>query len=78
MDKVMNENGKTLYHIQNMNICSDGTPFDDFVWADHFPNTADLKTIFLDEFDGSDMNTTEMLDEFLTSSEIYIVYAEEV
>jgi len=69
---------KTLYHIQNMNICSDGCAFDDFVFADHFPTKDDLKTIFLSEFEGSDINTEEMLDEFLTSSEIYKVYAEEV
>lgn len=25
------KNNKVLYHIQNMNICSDNTPFDEFV-----------------------------------------------
>lgn len=71
-------NNKTLYHIQNMNIMTDGSAFDDFVFADHFPTQKDLKKIFEIEFNGSDGATPEMLEEFLTSSEIYKVYAEEV
>jgi len=71
----VNFNGKTLYHIQNMNICSDGSAFDDFVWADHYPTEADLLLIWEKEF-GQD--ETSGLDEFLTSSEIYKVYAEEL
>ena len=69
------QNGKTLYHIQNMNICSDGCAFDDFVFADHFPTKADLCLVWEKEFG---QENTEGLEEFLTSSEIYKVYAEEV
>lgn len=69
---------KVLYHIQNQNICTDGSVFDDFVFADHFPTKKDLEKIFKMEFNGSDGATPEMLEEFLTSSEIYKVYAEEV
>lgn len=71
-------NNKTLYHIQNMNIMTDGSAFDDFVFADHFPNQKDLEKVFEDEFKGCGYDTPELRDEFLTSSEIYKVYAEEV
>lgn len=69
---------KVLYHIQNMNICTDGSAFDDFVFCDHYPNDADLRKLLHLEFDGSDALTPEMEQEFLTSSEIYKVYAEEL
>lgn len=70
---------KVLYHIQNMNITTDGTTFDDFVFCDHFPNKEDLRRVYLDEFGGTDDENNEaLLDEFLTSSEIYKVYAEEL
>lgn len=77
MNKVENENGLTLYHIQNMNMCSDGTPFDLFVWSDHFPNEEDLEKAFKNEgFSGDGVGAIH--DEFMTSSNIYGVYAEEV
>ena len=28
---------ETLYHIQNMNICSDGTAYDMFMWSKSEP-----------------------------------------
>ena len=43
---VVKHNNKTLYHIQNMNIMTDGTAYDIFVFADHFPKEADLREIF--------------------------------
>lgn len=70
---------KVLYHIQNINIGSDGYPLDVYVWSDHFPNKDDLKKMFELEFaDGYGDHTELALDEWLTSSEVYIVYAEEV
>ena len=70
---------KVLYHIQNMNITTDGTAFDEFVFADHFPNKEDLRKVYVSEFGGtSDEHNKAFLEEFLTSSEIYKVYAEEV
>lgn len=69
------EKKKKLYHIQNMNICSDGTPYDLFVWCDHFPNKEDLKKAI--ESDLDDVTENE-IDEFQTSSGVYEVYAEEL
>lgn len=70
---------KVLYHIQNMNITTDGTAFDEFVFCDHFPNKEDLRKVYASEFGGtSDEHNEALLEEFLTSSEIYKVYAEEV
>lgn len=69
------KNGKTLYHIQNTNICSDGTPYDLFVFSDHWPTKEDLKELFTDDLDDA---TENEIDEFQTSSEIYKLYAEEL
>ena len=70
---------KTLYHIQNMNIGSDGCPFDTFVWCEFYPRKAELKTAFLKEYEGSPLeNDKDLLNEFLTSSEVYAVYAEDI
>lgn len=72
------QNGKTLYHIQNLEMGSDGYPFDTFIWCDHFPKKADLKSAYLAEYGGTDFeNEQNLMDEFMTSSEVYAVYAEE-
>lgn len=70
---------KSLYHIQNMNMGSDGYPFDDFVFSDHFPTKEDLLKVYKSEYGGTSLENDEaLINEFLTSSEIYKVYAEEV
>ena len=66
------QNNKKLYHIQNMNIRAEDEPFYVFVFCDHMPNEKDLKNIYHNEFG----HNYEMLDEFLTSSDIYLVHAE--
>lgn len=71
------QNGKTLWHIQNLNMGSDGAAFDCFVWSDHEPTREDLVKAHHEEFSGCD-DEDYLLDEFLTSSEVYKVYAEEV
>lgn len=68
------KDGKTLYHIQNLNICSDGEPFDVFVLSGHFPTKDDLRELYSREFPDDD----SYLDEFLTSSNIYNVFVEEL
>lgn len=73
------QNGKVLYHIQNLNMGSDGCPFDTYIWCDHSPTIEDLRKSFdLEWGDGYADNHQEILDEWLTSSEMYAVYAEEV
>ena len=73
------KDGKTLYHIQNMNMGSDGYPLDTYIWSDQFPNKDDLKKAFELEFaDGYGENKQYALEEWLTSSEVYMVYADEI
>lgn len=73
------KDGKVLYHIQNLNMGSDGYPLDTWVWCDHFPNKDDLKKAFDLEFaDGYGMQSSYALEEWLTSSEVYMVYADEI
>lgn len=78
--KVENEKGQTLYHIQNMNMSSDGYPFDTYVWCDHFPTQEDLEKAFeLEYADGYSEEAYETVkEEWLTTSECYMVYAEEI
>lgn len=66
---------QVLYHIQNMNICTDGEPFDTFVWSDHDLTEQDLEKIIQEEWENA---TDNEIDEFLTSSRIYPVYAEDI
>lgn len=71
--KVIKE-GKELYHIQNRNICSDGSAYDMFVFSDHEPTKEDLRRLFIEDYGESEWE----LEEWLTSSEVYSVYAEEI
>lgn len=78
--KVEKDN-KTLYHIQNLNMGSDGYPFDTYVWCDHFPNKQDLRKVFDLEWEDGCAEKEEWkatLEEWLTSSEVYMVYADEI
>ena len=69
------KNGKTLWHVQNMNICSDGTPYDMFLWSEQEPTKEQLRRAFIEDYDTDD---EYQIKEWETSSEIYKVYAEEV
>lgn len=74
------KDGKVLYHVQNMNMGSDGQPFDTYIWCNHFPNKQDLRRAFDMEWgEGyAESGGETALNEWLTSSEVYAVYAEEV
>lgn len=65
-------NGKTLWHIQNMNILSDGEPYDMFLWGENEPTEEELRRAFAEDYD--EYSEYEM-SEWLTSSSIYAVYA---
>lgn len=64
--------GKTLWHIQNMNILSDGEPYDMFLWGENEPTEEELRRAFAEDYD--EYSEYEM-SEWLTSSNIYAVYA---
>lgn len=81
MSRVERENNdnnmqQILWHIQNMNITSDGSPFDVFIWSDHEPTGDELETIIREEIDADADEDT--VDEFITSSDIYTVHAEDI
>ena len=69
------KNGKTLYHIQNNNLGSDGYPLDAFIWCAHYPTDEDLRNAWAEEYGDVYGDDNEALDEWLMSSEIYPVYA---
>ena len=66
---------ETLYHIQNMNIRSDGTAYDMFMWSKLEPTEEELRQWFADDY-GCDTDD-DMADEFATNSEVYKVYVSE-
>ena len=67
--------GKTLWHVQNMNICTDGNAYDMFLWSKDEPTEEELVKAFLDDYIDA---TPELVDEWRTSSDVYAVYAEEL
>ena len=77
VEREVNGITQTLYHIQNMNITSDGTPYDMFLWSDHEPTKQELEDAFIEGYGVMDENENDVL-EWNTSSEIYPVYAEEI
>lgn len=66
---IVKIDGKTLYHIQNMNICSDGSVYDMFLLSDHKPTADDLKKAFMEDY-----GDETLAEEFATGSEVYEVY----
>lgn len=66
------KDGKTLWHIQNMNICSDGTPYNMFLWSENEPTKEELRKAFAEDY-GEDEGCE--MDEWLTSSNVYAVHA---
>ena len=69
------QNDKTLWHIQNMNICSDDSAYDMFLWAKNEPTREELEKAFREDYIDAD---DELVEEWLTSSDVYAVYAEEL
>lgn len=73
LDKASKEN--EIWHIQNMEICSDGTPYDMFLMADHEPTQDEMAKALKEDFDDAD---DKAVDYWMTSSEVYKLYAEEI
>lgn len=66
---------KTLFHIQSLEITTDGdSAFDMFVWAVNTPIRDEIIKLLKQEFDDLEMNYEAMAD----TCEVYKVYAEEV
>ena len=66
---------KTLWHVQNMNICSDGSAYDMFLWSEQEPTLKEICEVFKRDYIDYD---SWQLEELRTSSSIYKVYAEEI
>lgn len=67
---------KVLYHIQNLDILTDGSADDEFVFCDHFPTKEDLGKVFDKNFGGCGYE--DMREDYINSCSVYKVYAEEV
>lgn len=66
---------KCLWHIQNMNISHNGEPYDLFLWSEHEPTEEQLRKAFLNDYEHCE---DWQLEEWMTSSEMYKVWAEEI
>ena len=71
------QNNKSLWHIQCMDIYTDGTAYDMFLLADHEPTAEELRTQFIDDY-GSGELAEELAEEFVKNAEVYEVYFEEI
>lgn len=71
---IVTQGNKTLWHIQNMNIASDGTPYDMFIWSENEPTADELERYFKEDYIDA---VPSLVEEWLTSSGVYKVYAEE-
>lgn len=67
------QNNKSLWHIQCMDICTDGTAYDMFLLADHEPTKDELREQFIDDY-----GSGELAEEFVKNAEVYEVYFEEI
>lgn len=76
------QDGKTLYHMQNTVMGSDGVPFDVFVWCDHYPTIDDCRKAFELEYADGYSDDKEAYDQamqdWLDNLTVYIIYAEEL
>ena len=81
MATLKNKKGHVLYHIQNMNITSDGEPYDVFVFGGEDGFTQDeLRRIAESEFsgDGDQDFVNSQIEEFLSSSSVYRVWVDDI
>lgn len=74
--KSIKDNECTLYHIQNMNIHSDGTPYNLFILSDHVPTDSEIELAFCDDYDTASGSC--LADEIKTSSTVYQVIAHNI
>ena len=66
---------KTLFHIQSLEITTDGnSAFDMFVWAVNTPIRDEIIRLLEQEFENAAMDYGAMVD----TCEVYKVYAEEL
>lgn len=72
------QDGKTLYHIQNNDMGSDGYPLDAYCWCDHEPTEEDMRKIWDLQYGNGYGDNKNALDTWLTTSEVHCVWAEEL
>ena len=69
------KDNKILWHVQNLNICSDGAPYDMFLWSAKEPTEEEIVRAFEEDYmDCEDWQ----VEAWRRNSEIYKVYAEEI
>lgn len=72
--EVKNIEGKILYHVQSL---TDGRePCDIYVFADHEPNTREIRAIIIQELALDENEDVEAIDDFVQCARIYQVYAQ--
>lgn len=69
------KDGKTLFQIQSLDIMSDNSVFDMFVWATNTPIKSEIIKLLKDEFDDDPNQDYEAMAD---SCEVYKVYADEI
>lgn len=70
------KDGKKLYHIQATTGWCD-EPYDIYVFADHYPTSAEVRQLYLNEREDLERDDEEVND-FVKYHNVYKVYAGEV
>ena len=79
--KVTKTSIKTLYHIQNMTLNEDGTPYNVYIYCEHFPNERDLQKVFNNEKWVQQLSEDEKehcWNEWMRNSQIFEVFVTEI
>lgn len=69
----LDNDSKTLYHLQAMNILTDGQPLDIFVASNHEPTEKEIYQYALENLRGDERLAREFMEEY----EVYRVWAED-
>ena len=74
--EVKSTEGKILYHVQSL---TDGRePCDIFVFADHEPDTLELRALIAQDLGLDENEDVEAIDDFVECARVYTVYPETI
>lgn len=74
--EVNNNEGKVLYHVQSLTDWHE--PCDIFVFANHEPDMAELRTLIVQNLGLNENEDVEVIDDFVECARVYTLYPETI
>ena len=74
--EVKNNDGKVLYHVQSLTDWHE--PCDIFVFANHEPDTLELRALIAQDLGLDENEDVEAIDDFVECARAYTVYPETI